>query len=333
MKKTLVMLLSMVLLLCAAGCSNGAGSGEEKDDALQIAILLPSSPTDGGWGQIGAEGLKYAAEQLNTEPIIIEAATADLMKSEAEALAADGVDIIFGHGGQYASPFSEISDNYPETLFISNGGDIVKDNQMPLSISMEQLNYIQGVIGATLSESGKLGVLIGGDFPTYRVASRAFELGAKSVKPDIEVMVGITQDSNDMNEGYELTMSQINAGADVLFSNANQASLGGISAAKEKDTYIFGVINDIQGEAPDQTIASACQDYGAAMVNVAQRYLNGELKPEVITVGIEEGALIWVWNEKVKQTLPEDVVALYDETLEKIQTGEIYVPNEREGWE
>ena len=73
----------------------------------------------------------------------------------------------------------------------------------------------------------------------YAKTSRAFELGAKSVNPDIEVMVGITQDSSDdMNEGYELTMAQIRR-ADVLFANANQASQGCINAAKETDTYIL----------------------------------------------------------------------------------------------
>ncbi|MGI6331681.1 MAG: BMP family ABC transporter substrate-binding protein [Zhaonellaceae bacterium] len=75
-----------------------------------MAILIPSSPTDGGWGQVGAEGMKYVAKELGIEPVIIEAATADLMKTEAEALAADGFNVIFGHGGQYASPFDEISD-------------------------------------------------------------------------------------------------------------------------------------------------------------------------------------------------------------------------------
>lgn len=336
-KKFLVYLLVAALFVGLVGCGGSGGdsnsdSGDVAKEDLKVAILIPSSPTDGGWGQVGADGLKYVAKELGIEPVIIEAATADLMKTEAEALAADGFNVIFGHGGQYASPFDEISDDYPDTLFITAGGNIIKDNQMPMGFTLEQLTYIQGVIGASITKTNKLGAVIGGDFPAYAKTSRAFELGAKSVNPDIEVMVGITQDSSDMNEGYELTMAQIRAGADVLFANANQASQGCINAAKETDTYIFGAVSDIQNEAPDQVISSAYQDFGPAMLSVVENYLAGNLEPGIIDIGVPEGGIGWAWNEKVKAELPEEVVGLYEETLEKILSGEIHVPNEQEGW-
>jgi len=345
-KKVLICLLVTVLLLGLVGCGSSsgtdsgsnepagsdAGTQEPSKKEVKVAILIPSSPTDGGWGQVGSEGMKYVANALGIEPVIIEAATADLMKTEAEALAADGFTVIFGHGGQYASPFDEISDDYPDTLFITAGGNVVKQNQMPMGFTLEQLTYIQGVIGASITKTNKLGAVIGGDFPAYTKTTRAFEMGAKSVNPDCEVMVGITQDSSDMNEGYELTMSQIKAGADVLFTNANQASQGSINAAKETGTYIFGAVSDIQNEAPDQVISSAYQDFGPAMLSVVEKYLAGELKPGIIDIGVPEGGIGWAWNERVKAKLPAEVVALYEETLNRILSGEIYVPKEQEGW-
>ena len=45
-----------------------------------------------------------------------------------------------------------------------------------------------------------------------------------------------------------------------------------------------------------------------------------------------EGGIGWAWNENVKAKLPEEVVALYEETLDKILSGEIHVPTEQEGW-
>jgi basic membrane lipoprotein Med (substrate-binding protein (PBP1-ABC) superfamily) len=346
-KVILIALMIGALLVTSFGCGSGSGTSEESasegaeinnaeqnepEKKVKVAVLIPSTPTDGGWGQVGAEGLKYVAEKLGTEPVIIEAATADVMKSEAEALAADGFDIVYGHGGQYASPFAEIADDYPDTLFVTNGGEIVKDNMVPLVLCLEEITYIQGVMAAHMTKSNKLGAVIGGDFPSYKVTSRAFELGAKSVNPDIEVLLGITQDSSDMNEGYELTMSQIQAGADIVFSNANQASQGSITAAKETNTYIFGTISDISNEAPDQTISTAWQDYGPAMYVVAEKYLNGTLEPGIIYSRQPDGSVGWVWNEKVKATLPEEIVGLYEETLEKILSGEIHVPGQHEGW-
>jgi basic membrane protein A len=336
----LACLLVAVLLVAGFGCGQGGTGGDSDEfditkvpqEDLKVAILIPSSPTDGGWGQVGAEGMKHVAKELGIEPVIIEAATADLMKTEAEALAADGFHVVFGHGGQYAAPFDEIAGSYPNTLFITMGGNIIKDNLMPMDMKNEEPHYIQGVLAAHITKTNKLGVVIGGEFPAYTKTSRAFELGAKSVNPNIEVMVGVTQDASDMNEGYELTMAQIQAGADIVMANANQAGQGSVNAAKETNTYIFGSISDISGEAPDQTIATGTTNYGPAMLSIVKNYTSGELEPGIIPVGFPEGAVGWVWNEKVKAQLPQEIIDLYQETLDKILSGEIDVPGEREGW-
>jgi basic membrane protein A len=306
---------------------------EMEAEDLKIAVILPSSPTDGGWGQVGADGLKNAAEIYGFEPVIVEAGTADLMKREGEALAQEGFNIIFGHGGQYAQPFSEISGDYPDTYFITAGGDIVTENQLVAEFVLERLCYIQGAMAAKLSESGIMGGIVGGSFPAYTKTSRAFEMGIKAYDEDAEFLFGITQNAADMNEGYELTLSQINKGADIVWSNANQASQGSIKAARETDTYIFGCVADIQNEGPEVAIASAIQNFNVLYTYAIEQYLKGELGGETIKLGVDSGAIDWVWNERVKEELPEDVVALYDELLPKIQSGEIYVPGENEGWE
>lgn len=359
-KKLLAGLLGFTLLLSVAGCggststsestasassaaagtasgtvstgTTGGGSKALKLSELKIAMLLPSSPTDGGWGQVGAEALNYAKEKLGCEAVIVEAGTADLMKSEAEKLADDGYNIIFGHGGQYAAPFAEISSKYPDTLFITNGGSVVTNNQMPAEFVVEQLTYIEGAMAAKLSKSGVIGLVLGGDYPSYKKTSRGFELGAKSINPDIKVMLGVTKDASDMNEAYEITMSQINGGADIIWSNANQATLGSIKAAKEKNVKIFGVVSDAAKEAPDLVVASVVQNFNELCTGIAQKYIDGGLKSESIKIGVEEGGLRWAWNDAVKATLPADVVSMYDDLYGKIKSGEIKVPSENEGW-
>ena len=356
MKKRLFLgLLVCILLLSTFGCgqapaaggdagtkaavttaavASSAGTGKEgmKLSDLKIAMLLPSSPTDGGWGQAGAAAINNAKQELGCKTAIVEAGTADLMKSEAENLAEEGYNIIFGHGGQYAAPFAEISSKYPKTLFITNGGNVVKDNQMPAEFVLEQLTYIEGAMAAKLSKTGVAGLVIGGDFPAYKKTSRAFELGAKSVKPDMKVLLGVTKDASDMNEAYEITMSQINKGADIVFSNANQATLGSIKAAKEKGVYIFGAVSDAAKEAPDLVVASAVQNFNGMCTTIAKKYLDGSLKSGAIKIGVDEGGIAWVWNDKVKAKIPTDVVAMYDDLYSKIKSGAIHVPGENEGW-
>ena len=314
----LALLLASVSLLAAGGAD------------LKIAVLLPSSPTDGGWGQVGATGLKQAGQQFGFKPVIIEAATADLMKREAESLAQDGFQLIFGHGGQYASPFAEISGAYPKTFFVTAGGNVVTKNQIVATFVLERLTYIQGAMAGRLSKTGKVGTVIGGTFPAYTKTARAFALGARSVNPRIEVLSGVTQNSADMNEGYELTLSQIKAGADIVWANANQASQGSVKAARETNTYMFGTEMDIAKEAPDQAIATVEHNSNVMYAEIIKRYLAGTLKGESINIGVPEKGIFWTWNERVKKRLPADVVKLYDDLLPRILSGAIHVPGENE---
>lgn len=337
-------LVFLLVLLLAASCSGAAQRPEEpaEPDAdgdqtdspeLKIAVLIPSSPTDGGWGQLGAEGIRDASAELGFHATIVEAGTADLMRSEAEGLAAEGFHIIVGHGGQYATPFSEVCEDWPDSYFITVGGRLVKDNLSPCEYFFERAYFVQGAMAAKMTETGNIGLVIGGQFPSYMQTSRAFEMGCHYIDPTINVMLSVTQDATDMSEGYELTMSQISAGADVIWSNANQASLGSIQAAKERGVWIFGTVKCPADEAPDLVVASVEQYMSAMYAKAIQQYYAGTLGGDVLTVYEEDGGYALVFNKRVTDQLPKEITGLYDELMPKVIDGTIYVPRENEGWD
>ena len=147
MKKLLSLLLAGSMLLGLPACGSGSGStatpapsqapaasapaesqapAETADpSSVRIGILIPGSPTDGGFCQQGAEAGK-ALQQLGYQVDVVEAVTAEEIKSESENMAADGYRIVFGHGAQCTSPMAEISGDYPDTCFITLGGEVVK---------------------------------------------------------------------------------------------------------------------------------------------------------------------------------------------------------------
>ncbi|MBT9683792.1 BMP family protein [Pseudoflavonifractor sp. MCC625] len=307
--------------------SQGGGGGDVS--SLKVATLVPGSVTDGGFCQLGAEATQAVADQLGCEAVTIEASTADKMKTEAETLAEEGYDIIFGHGGQYASPFAEISGDYPDTWFITVGGTEVTENQFPLNITFEESTYVAGVVAGMMTQSNKIGMLVGGDFPSYTKTTRAMELGAKSVNDAIECMFAVLTNI-DMNEAYETSTNQINSGADVIFSNANEGSLGSIKAAVDNDIYCIGALADYSMEAPENCLLSCICDYNIAYVAAVEAVAEGIEKSDFMFIGMSDGAVRLVWNEALKGQIPQEVIDAADDTIEKIKSGEIDVPNEYE---
>lgn len=354
-KRWIAAVLALCLALCLFGCSAqeeaaestspSAGGTEESQSpsggentsdnggtdvsSLKVATLVPGSVTDGGFCQLGAEATQAVADQLGCEVVTIEAATADKMKTEAEALAEEGYDIIFGHGGQYATPFAEISGDYPDTWFITLGGTDVTDNQFPLNITFEESTYVAGVVAAMMTETDKIGMLVGGDFPSYTKTTRALQMGAESVNPDIECMFAVLTNI-DMNEAYETSTNQINSGADIIFSNSNEGSLGSIKAAVDNDVYCIGALADYSGEAPDNCLLSCICDYNMAYVAAVNAVAEGIEKSDFMFIGMADGAVGLIWNEALKSQVPQEVIDAADEAIAQITSGEIHVPNEYE---
>ena len=60
-----------------------------------------------------------------------------------------------------------------------------------------------------------------------------FEAGAKSVNPDVDVVVAYADTFGDPALGKELTLAQYNQGVDIVFPVAGATGIGSFEAAKE----------------------------------------------------------------------------------------------------
>lgn len=326
------------IILCMAVLLNGCNKEEQTNlytdvtsSNVKIAVMVPGSPTDGGWCQQGAEAGQYLKDRYGYEVKIIEITNAESMKHEAENLAADGYHIIFGHGGQYTTPFSEIAQDYPNTYFVTIGGNHVTENMFPICIDEEETTYIAGVIAGMMTKSNKLGITLTGDFPSYTKTANGFALGAKSVNPDVEVMLTILN-SSDTNEGYEATMNQIITGADMIFSNSNEAQSGALKAVVEsKDVYAFPCLGNWFSYGPQKFIASYMCDYSKTYETATNKILNNTLgEPGILFSGLADGSTYLLWNEPLKKELPREVIDAAEKAYSDIIEGKINIPNEYE---
>ena len=231
MKKLVVMGLAMAM---TAAMVNGvctqpvqAADGE----GLKVALLLSGAANDQGWNQTAYEGAQKACEKYGYELAYTEnLEVADISAAYADYASA-GYDVVIGHGYEFGDPALEVAETYPDTKFICTEADASADNVASYVMACEQTAYVEGIIAASTSESGKLGAI--GPIPGDSLVKiiNGYEDGAKSVNPDIEVQTAWTNSFVDTQLAQEAAKAMIDNGVDVIKHCANACGNGAMTAA------------------------------------------------------------------------------------------------------
>jgi len=293
---------------------------------LRVGLLTPGSINDGGWNAIAYEGLQRAKSELGAEISHQETKSPAENLEGFRAYGAKGFDVAFGHGFEYQDPAKAAGAEYPKTIFITTSGTTIAPNVAPMRFELEEATYLLGVIAARESKTGKAGLVGGINFPSIASTFLAFKAGAQSVNPKFDVREIYTGNFDDLGAAKLATLSLINAGADFVFHQANEAGRGVFQACTERKIRCFGANADQSELAPDSIVASAVVDVPSAYVETAKIVREGRFKPEIQHFGMNQGTVSVVWNEKLKPTISAETLAEVDRVIAGIKSGTIKPP-------
>ena len=137
----------------AGGAVPGGGGDAERHQrpGLQPEHVRRSAEDPGRDGRRRAFEIAYSENMF-----VIEDAAAAIRD-----YASQGFDLVIAHGSQYGSSLQEIAPDFPETSFA--WGTTVDTFGMPnvfaYEARSEEGGYVNGVVAASLSESGVIGVI------------------------------------------------------------------------------------------------------------------------------------------------------------------------------
>ena len=321
MKKLVVMGLAMAM---TAAMVNGvctqpvqAADGE----GLKVALLLSGAANDQGWNQTAYEGAQKACEKYGYELAYTEnLEVADISAAFADYASA-GYDVVIGHGYEFGDPALEVAETYPDTKFICTEADASADNVASYVMACEQTAYVEGIIAASTSESGKLGAI--GPIPGDSLVKiiNGYEDGAKSVNPDIEVQTAWTNSFVDTQLAQEAAKAMIDNGVDVIKHCANACGNGAMAAAVDAGIWCQGDSYDQSSLAPDNILDSALYNLDVVLDTALGSIADGSFEGEVYNLGMADGAV----EVLLSDNLPEDVKATAQDAIDKIVSGEIEV--------
>jgi basic membrane protein A len=320
------------LLLCVALTAAGVAAapcGAESPPAaapFKVALLSPGPVSDAGWNALAYEGLLAIRDQLGAEIAQIQTKTPAEFEEGFRDFARRGYKLVFGHGFEFQDAAATVAPDFPGTVFITTSGNTVRTNVAPLRFMLEEATYLEGMLAAGMSKTGKAGVVGGIEIPSVKSTVIAFSAGAKAVRPDMSIVTAYLGNWEDVGAAKQAALAQIQQGCDCLFHNADAAGLGVFRAAEEKKVYAFGSNKNQNDVAPDVVIASAVADIPRAFLQVAREVKEGRFVGKIERMGMKDGVVSLVLNPRLEARIPADLKARVNQAREAIIAGTLTVP-------
>jgi basic membrane protein A len=325
MKK--VLLITAVLLCMGAVVfaspkkDNAAASGK-----LKVALLLTGPANDQGWNATAFEGLKAAEAQYGLET----AYTENLGVPDGDAAytdyASQGYDLIIGHSFQFGDPAVRVGARFPNTKFMAIESNVSSDNVASYVMACEEAGYLMGILAASMSKTGKIGMVGGFEQPSIIKVVEAYKLGAKEYNPNITVYEVYIDTYTDVDKGKEAALSIADRGADVISHIANQAGTGVIIAAQERGLLSTGDSYDQNSIAPDTVICSTIYSVPQLVLSAVEKVKTNTFVGGVFNLGMKDGVIDIAPYHGFENKIPQAVKDQIADYKARITSGAFKVP-------
>ena len=273
---------------------------------IKVALLLSGPANDGGWNAVAVQGLKDAEKTYGIETAYSEHVSVADSEAAFTEYAAQGFDLVIGHGFQYGDPAVRVGKRFPKTKFVAIEGNASSENAASYRIACEEAGYLMGILAASITKSGVIGMVGGVEQPSIVKVVEAYKRGAKSYKSDIKVLESYIGTFTDVAKGKEAAMAMADQGADVLSHIANQAGTGVIKAAESKGLMATGDSWDQNVIAPKTVVCSTIYNVPVLVVNVVKQVKEGSFKGGIYDQGMMEGVVDIAPYHGFEDKIPQD---------------------------
>ncbi|NKB28478.1 MAG: BMP family ABC transporter substrate-binding protein [Rhodobacteraceae bacterium] len=281
-------------------------------DALKMGVVLPSPEADVGWSHTLMEGVRSVqaayGDQLEVTVLenIAEGPDADRI---ANGLVAEGHNVLLLGSFGYQNGGIQIAQRRRDVSIIHASGYLTEPNFAPFTAKYWQGTYLMGMAAASLSKSKKIGCVGAFAIPELITSINAFQLGAQSIDPDIELSVVWVNSWFDPASEQEAAKALISQGVDVIFSNA-QDTPSVIAVAEEAGVYSWNLNSSMKTYAPAKYLGVVGTNWGPHFKRLVDAHVAGDFPGENFWLGMEDGIVYTAdWNPDIPAEIVSQIEA------------------------
>ena len=302
------------------------------DDEFKIGLITDvGGVNDGSFNQSAWEGLEKAGEELGVEVNYLESATDADYQPNMETFVDEDYDLIISVGYMLADATREAAEANPDTKFaIIDDSSIDLPNVTSLMFKAEQASYLVGYVAGLTTKTNNIGFVVGMTNETMNQFGYGYCAGAIDANPDITVQQFNANSFADSATGKTMANTAITNGADIVFQAAGATGLGVIEACQEAGVYVIGVDSDQSSIAPKTVLTSAMKRVDNAVYDAVQELIDDKLEGGVQTFDLAAGGVDIAPSQDL---ISDDVIKAVDEVKEKIISGDVVIPDNKDDFE
>lgn len=312
-------LLAAALAMPLAGCLGEAAAERE---VLDVALVFDiGGRGDKGFNDGAAAGADRAVKELGVRVTFVEPSSDQERSGGLRRAAEQGADLVVGVGFLASAEISELAKQFPNTRFAGIDFSLQTDSlgraELPppnltgIRFREEEGCFVVGAIAGARSRTGRVGFVGGMRSPQIAKFQAGYAAGVRAACPRCTVLVDWAGDTpaafGDPATGYRLAAAQYDGGADIVFHAAGGTGQGVLNAARDKGALAIGVDVDQYDDAPGHVLTSMTKEIDVAVFDAIRRADAGTLQGGLISLGLEEGGVGYVYDARNQGMIPAEV--------------------------
>ena len=284
---------------------------------------------DKSFNEASYEGAEKFKQETGVEYVEFEVSNEAQREQALRRFAEDGRNPIVMAGFAWGSALETVAEEFPETTFAIIDMVVDKPNVRSVVYKEQEGSYLVGLLAAKASQSGKVGFVGGMQVPLIGKFECGYVAGVMETRPDATVIRNYTGDTpaawNDPTRGAEITRSQIDQGADVIYHAAGGTGVGVLQAAADAGKLGIGVDANQNHLHPGHVLTSMLKRVDVAVYNAFTDARDGKFTAGVNALGLAEDGVGYALDEHNASLISDEMKAAAEEAKAKIISGEIKI--------
>lgn len=331
-----------------AGCLGD--DDDDDDDVTSVAIISsPAGFGDQSFNDAARSGLEEASDEFEgieftevdeTDEGVYESVQADLAETGDH-------DLIVMVGLQHFDPLQINAEEYPDQLWMLINDHVESPhNNVSGWIEMNhEMSFLAGIAAGTLTQeeiehagsstdpdTHMVGFAGGEDIDLINAFEESYIQGIEWIEDndgvDIEVRTGYGGSFSDPSGVNDVSESQFDEGADIVWHAASAAGAGAFEAAADNDRFALGVDDDQSVTSPefaDVILGSAVKDLGGATysVSIGVHEDNWDEWEGEQNLSIEEDGIDFIIGQEFEGQMPDALLDNLDAAKQDVIDGEV----------